>query len=35
VNIFNGFDEMGLSQNEVDGFGFFDRDSLDVHKYLV
>src|SRR5437016_3432935 len=31
VNIFYGFDEMGLTQNKIDGFGLFDFDRLNVH----
>lgn len=32
MNILNGFDEMRLAQDEIDGFGFFNCDSLNVHK---
>ena len=32
MNILNGLDEMRLTQNKVDGFGFFGFDGLNVHK---
>src|SRR5215207_5232485 len=31
MNILYGLDEVRLTENEVNGFGFFDFDSLDVH----
>ncbi len=34
VNVFHGLDEMGLSKNEVDVFGFFDFDGLDFHGFF-
>jgi hypothetical protein len=32
MNILNGLDEMGLAQNKIDGFRFFDCDSLNVQR---
>src|SRR5688572_31211008 len=34
VNVFDSLDEMGLPQNEIDGFRLFDLYGLDFHELV-